>query len=63
MLGLGIDIQDTADDELLAEVHGIRFIAEEGFAHQYGGKFTICVQEGRLTLVADTLPNLGRCTP
>lgn len=62
MLGLSIDIRDTLNDELLAEIHGIQFIAEEGFSHQYGEKFTISIQEGKLTLIADTLPKLGLCT-
>lgn len=63
MLGLSIDIQDDLDDELLSEIHGMRFIAEEGFARRYGEKFSISLQENGLTLAADTLPNLGKsCT-
>lgn len=58
MLGLSIDLLDTLDDVLLAERDGARFIAEEGFADRFGGKFTISVQEGRLSLTADASPGV-----
>ena len=49
MLGPSIDQRDELEDELTV-VGGISFIASEEFLSQYGEKFEVCLEEGRLVV-------------
>lgn len=60
ILGLSIDELDESGDEVLATLHQIRFIAERDFSRWYGEKFSISIQDARVTLSVDAHHHSGR---